>query len=295
MSPREPVRLLEQDSEASPELRELLGAASLDEPSAEQLAALAGKLGPLLGPPGGAPPEPPPQGAPPVPSVPGGVAGTAVSGVKGKVLAGMALAVLAGGSFQAGRLVERERARARPEEPTAVLPSSVPERAPVETPEPASVKAPAPEPASEESAPPGPVKPTPPPASGVASETAAPRTNAAPVPRVPRPPAPEVPRPTQLRPAETPAEMDEELTLLETAYQALRGGDAAGALEEAERHAARFPEGALAQEREVLAIDALVRMGRRTEAGARAETFRARYPTSTHWVRIQGLLAGPKP
>lgn len=89
--------------------------------------------------------------------------------------------------------------------------------------------------------------------------------------------------------------MDEELTLLESAYQALQRGDTVAALEQAERHASRFPTGALAQEREVLAIDALVRMGRRSEAEARAEAFRTRYPTSTHGVRIQGLLSGPGP
>ena len=41
--------------------------------------------------------------------------------------------------------------------------------------------------------------------------------------------------------------------------------------------------------------DALVRLGRRAEAEARAASFRARYPTSTHGVRIQGLLSGPRP
>ncbi|OJH39488.1 hypothetical protein [Cystobacter ferrugineus] len=259
MNPREPVRLLEPDSEASDELRELLGAARLDEPSAEQLASLAGKLGPLLGPPGGAPPAAPAPGAAPPPS--GSVAPAVASGVKAKVLTGVAVVVLAGGSFQAGRLFERERAETR-----AVAPVAAP------TP-------PAPEPAREEAAPPEPAPPEPEPRP----EPARPRGAAAPTPRVPRARAPEAPP------------LDEELALLEGAYQALQRGVAAEALAEAERHAVRFPSGALAQEREVLAIDALVRMGRRTEAEARAEAFRARYPTSTHWVRIQGLLSGTKP
>ncbi|QRK11227.1 hypothetical protein JQX13_14810 [Archangium violaceum] len=258
MNPREPVRLLEQDSEASDELRELLGAARLDEPSAEQLASLAGKLGPLLGPPGGAPPTAPPSGG--TSSASGSVVPAAAPGVKGKVLAGVAVAVLAGGSFQAGRLFERERAETRAVEPVAALTRP--------TPEPARVEAAPPEPAPPEPAPPEPVTP---------------RASAAPTPRVPRARAPEAPP------------LDEELALLEGAYQALQRGEAAEALAEAERHAVRFPSGALAQEREVLAIDALVRMGRRAEAGARAGAFRARYPTSTHWVRIQGLLSGTKP
>jgi outer membrane protein assembly factor BamD (BamD/ComL family) len=89
--------------------------------------------------------------------------------------------------------------------------------------------------------------------------------------------------------------MDEELGLLESAYGALQRGDAEAALASARGHAERFPDGALAQEREVLAIDALMRLNRRTEADARANAFRTRYPTSTHWIRIQGLLSGTRP
>lgn len=262
MNPREPVRLLESDSEDGAGLRELLGAARLDEPSPEQLAALAGRLGPLLEPGAGAPQTP---AAPET-----GAAPAVTSGLKAKVLTGVAMAVLAGGSFQAGRVFEREQAPVRSEEPMAMRPS------------------PAPEPARVEAAP----TPPPPPAPTEAPvEAAAPRANAAPAPRVPRAKTPESPAPT----SEARAPMDEELALLESAYHSLQSGDAAGALAEAEKHAARFPTGALAQEREVLAIDALVRMGRRDEAGARAEAFRARYPTSTHWIRIQGLLSGANP
>ena len=47
-------------------------------------------------------------------------------------------------------------------------------------------------------------------------------------------------------------------------------------------HARRFPQGALVQEREVLAIDALGRLGRTEEASARAYRFRARWPDSPY-------------
>ncbi len=271
MNPRAPVRRLEQDSEDSAVLRELLGAASLDEPSPEQLASLAGKLGPLLEAPAVTAPEPPAAQRPPAA---GGATATpvAATGLKTKVLTGLAMAVLAGGSFQAGRVFERERAPERPDTVAAV---------------------PAPAPASEPT-PAGParVEAPPPAVPGVPSEAPA-RVEAAPppAPRVPRAKAPEAPT---AAPAGDAA-MDEELALLESAYEALRKGDAAGALAEAERHAARFPSGALAQEREVLAIDALVRLGRRAEAETRAAGFRARYPTSTHGVRIQGLLSAPRP
>jgi hypothetical protein len=266
MNPREPVRLLEQDSEASAELRELLGAARLDEPSPEQLAALTGKLGALLEAPVEAVPE---ASAPDAVAGPSAASGGVVGGLKTKVLTGLAVAVLAGGSFQAGRVFERERAAERPVEPVAAAPMPAP------TPTPAPE--PVPEPARVEVAPP--------------SGTPVPGTKTVPAPRVPRARAPEAP-------AAVPAgeaAMDEELTLLESAYEALRKGDAAGALAEAERHATRFPAGALAQEREVLAIDALVRLGRRAEAESRAAAFRVRYPTSTHGVRIQGLLSAPGP
>ncbi|MCY1083478.1 hypothetical protein [Archangium lansingense] len=264
MNPREPVRLLEEGSEASAELRALLGAASLDEPSPEQLAALAGKLGPLL-----EAPEAPASSAASEPS--SDVAPITGGGLKTKVLAGLAVAAIAGGSFQAGRVFERERAVERPVETVVVAP--VP------------VEAPAPAPARVEAAPA--------PAPAVAAETPAPETKAVPAPRVPRARAPDAPATAPAM--EARETMDEELALLESAYQAVRRGDAGGALAEAERHATRFPEGALAQEREVLAIDALVRLGRRTEAEARAERFRAHYPTSTHGVRIQGLLSGTRP
>jgi hypothetical protein len=55
-------------------------------------------------------------------------------------------------------------------------------------------------------------------------------------------------------------------------------------------HARRFPSGAFTQEREVLAIDALLRLGRRSEAQARAERFIKANPASAHKRRIDELL-----
>ncbi|WP_257457845.1 hypothetical protein [Archangium lipolyticum] len=279
MREREPVRLLEEGSEATPELRELLGAASLDEPSAEQLAGLAGKLGPLLGPAGGAATAGAATGTA-APAASGGLASVGATGLKLKVLVGVAGMALAGVSFQAGRDFEREHPRAprveREVSAPAPAPSATPAPEPVETPvapSPETIAAPMPEPVEM------PVAPSA-------------KTSAVPAPRVSRPRAAGTPAPAA---AGERASADEELTLLESAYQALQRGDAAEALAEADRHAERFPAGALAQEREVLAIDALVRMGRRAEAGTRAEAFRKRYPTSTHGVRIQNLLSGARP
>jgi hypothetical protein len=84
-----------------------------------------------------------------------------------------------------------------------------------------------------------------------------------------------------------------ELALLRRAQTEL-GLTPARALQLAEEHAARFAGGALEQEREVIAIDALVRLGRRGEATTRAERFRQTFPGSAHERRLDVLLASAK-
>jgi hypothetical protein len=69
--------------------------------------------------------------------------------------------------------------------------------------------------------------------------------------------------------------------LLEQARAALNSSPAQ-ALRLAQQHAQQFPHGLLTQEREVIAISALRRLGRTTEAEARAARFDARYPHSLH-------------
>jgi hypothetical protein len=87
------------------------------------------------------------------------------------------------------------------------------------------------------------------------------------------------------------AALAEESRLLGRAKEALTGGDARGALREVTSHARSFPHGKLIEERERLAIEALIRLGRRPDAEARAERFRQRYPRSVEWPRIRELLA----
>jgi len=72
-----------------------------------------------------------------------------------------------------------------------------------------------------------------------------------------------------------------EASLLEQARSAL-GADPARALSLTQQHAQQFPRGLLVQEREVIAISALRRLGRNSEAEARAARFDARYPHSAH-------------
>ncbi|MBN9166061.1 MAG: hypothetical protein J0I07_34245, partial [Myxococcales bacterium] len=57
------------------------------------------------------------------------------------------------------------------------------------------------------------------------------------------------------------------------------------------RHAAEFPGGQLASEREVLLVDALIRTGRRAEAEARARALGAREPGSPYAQRVDALLS----
>ncbi len=72
-----------------------------------------------------------------------------------------------------------------------------------------------------------------------------------------------------------------EATLLEKA-RALVVSDPNKALALTREHARRFPRGVLAQEREVIGIEALRRLGRQTEADDRANHFREAYPGSAH-------------
>jgi hypothetical protein len=64
----------------------------------------------------------------------------------------------------------------------------------------------------------------------------------------------------------------------------------ARALSECNDLAKQLPHGELAQEREVIAIDALVRLGRRDEANARASRFEAAYPQSAYRRRVDAIL-----
>ena len=80
-----------------------------------------------------------------------------------------------------------------------------------------------------------------------------------------------------------------EVALLARAQAALASSPRT-ALDLVSVHARRFGAGALAQERETIAIAALLRLGRRNEAEARAEAFRSAFPTSAYTRRIDVLL-----
>jgi len=83
---------------------------------------------------------------------------------------------------------------------------------------------------------------------------------------------------------------DEEVALLERANRALAKSPAL-ALTLAEEHARRFPSSGMDQEREVIAITALVDMGRRSEAQRRAGRFYRAHAGSVYQARIDDALA----
>lgn len=78
--------------------------------------------------------------------------------------------------------------------------------------------------------------------------------------------------------------------LLTSAMEEVRAGRSAAALTQLEQHEKSFPDSSLAQERDVLRIEALVKLGRREEAATRVDAFKKRWPTSTHLVRLEALL-----
>jgi hypothetical protein len=88
--------------------------------------------------------------------------------------------------------------------------------------------------------------------------------------------------------ADTSAEA--EVKLLERAQDALRTKTPAEALALCDEHARTFPRGMLVQERERIAIEALVKAGKKDEAKARAARFKARFPGSSHTRRIEALI-----
>jgi hypothetical protein len=80
--------------------------------------------------------------------------------------------------------------------------------------------------------------------------------------------------------APTVGELSAEQSLLDPARAALAREDGATALARLALHERRFPAGLLAQEREAMAIHALVLTGARADAERRAASFRSRYPGS---------------
>jgi hypothetical protein len=81
-----------------------------------------------------------------------------------------------------------------------------------------------------------------------------------------------------------------ERAILDVARTALGRNDGAHALEAVDRHARLYPRGQMAEEREAIAVQALVKLGRIDDAAARGARFRARYPNSVLMGVIDAAL-----
>jgi hypothetical protein len=105
--------------------------------------------------------------------------------------------------------------------------------------------------------------------------------------RAEAPPLAEDPPPRT--PIRAPDSLAEEAALIERARASLASSPA-DALARTLEHAAQFPAGKLAMERELVAIDALGRLGRRAEARARAESLLERARGGLYEPRLLRLL-----
>lgn len=94
----------------------------------------------------------------------------------------------------------------------------------------------------------------------------------------------------KVSPPSAPAESRaSELALIQQAEAARSNSDEALSL--LARHEQLYPRGALAQEREVLAIEVLLRAGQLEQASARASRFATAYPDSAHLPRVHALIS----
>ena len=87
----------------------------------------------------------------------------------------------------------------------------------------------------------------------------------------------------------SPADADE-IALLARAHDALHSAPARS-LALCKEHETRFAGGHFAQEREAVAIEALLYLGRKDEAARRWSNFQHRYPSSSHRVHLESLFA----
>lgn len=92
---------------------------------------------------------------------------------------------------------------------------------------------------------------------------------------------------SRVRSTKTSARGEDEAALLRRAQASLADAPAR-TLELTEEHRRRFPRGILTEEREVLAIEALKRLGRGRAAGDKASEFERNYRGSVHHRRVRG-------
>lgn len=239
----------------SPFLKKALASARSETPDESRVASLEARILPLLLPP--MPPPPPPAGAAQAAKLGAALAGAkGLSLVKGSVIALAAAAILAGAG--AGALYVAQTETPKPSV-SGVLPAEPLAKSPSST-----------------------------------IVVTAPSVDLVPLPST-VPPVPSAhSKPTSpMASAQEVADPALEAPLLRSAQDALRTNPSE-TLAKTQEHARKYPRGLLVQEREVMAIEALLKLGRRDEAASRAERFSRSFPGSTHQRRIDALLGEKK-
>ena len=251
MDERDPTRWTHSGADVPGPIQQILRSAAADQPAPAQLDRFVGRVKSALA-------SPPPSAAA-ARLVSAKSVGAVALVAGGALLAWLALSPRHAPNERATPAADHAAAAEAPSLPTAPPgPSGRSRPEPAPPPEPSAAPSPAPPPA----APPAPA----PTSTPSRSASAGPGRTAQPEPRS----------------ADT---LDEEVRLLQGARDRL-AADPAGALRFADQHRVRFPRGVLAQEREIISIEALSHQGRDAEAQARADRFRRSYPGSAHLDRL---------
>jgi len=96
-------------------------------------------------------------------------------------------------------------------------------------------------------------------------------------------------RPKTVANSQPDSALGAQVALLDAAQTAVAAGMSGEALRLADQYRADYPNGELAPEAEVVAIEALAARGDRAALAARAARFLARYPSDPHAARVQWL------
>lgn len=99
-----------------------------------------------------------------------------------------------------------------------------------------------------------------------------------------------VPSPPSSSPPSRASQLTAERAILDEARQALAHGDPTRALNRLELHRRSFSSPLLAEERDAMWIQALVKAGRSDDARARGEAFRKRFPDSLFSPAVESAL-----
>ncbi|WP_437544224.1 hypothetical protein WME97_35230 [Sorangium sp. So ce367] len=310
--PQDPPRLVDASSDTTDAVRAVLRAGQRELPGPSDLARLAARLplGPLPpsgasppapSPPGNSPPTAaPPAAAPPTPSpplTPGHLAAAAAapSVIPSALLGALLGLAVVGGVWWRDAVTAPRHAVTAPSEPA---PSVIASAAGPSVPAPTPARSPPVDPGLDDAGHAGPEA-----ARGAAGEpssasaprgelprgatAAAPRAEEAEI-RALRAPSSGAPASASPPSAGAAEEAETEVHLLQRAQDAL-AADPGSALALTGDHARRFPAGALGQERELIAIRALLALGRAAEARARAASLLERFPGSAYRGRLESL------